>query len=83
LTQGQVNILQAFRVQLMGNYTILLQCVSSIQQMAITIRVLPKVYYSYKSKFMFHTLISSVILTISVIIQLQLLGLTTLQTVAI
>jgi len=35
LTQGQVNTLQAFSVQLMGNYTTVLQCVSSILRMAI------------------------------------------------
>jgi hypothetical protein len=67
LTQGQVNILQVLSVQLMGNYATDLQCVSSILQMAITISVLPKGYYSYKSQFMLRTLISSVILIIRVI----------------
>ena len=83
LTQGQVNILQAFNVKLMGNYTIVLQCVSSILQMAITISVLPNGYYSYKSQFTLHTLISSVILIIRVIISLQLLGLIIVPTMAI
>jgi hypothetical protein len=83
LTQGQVNILQAFRVQLMENYTTVLQCVSSILQMAITISVLPKGYNSYKSQFTLHTLIANVIFTVRLIIQLQLLGLTTIKTIAI
>jgi len=68
LTPGQVNILQAFSVKLMGNYTTVLQCVSSILRMAVIISVLPNGYYSYKSQFMLHTLISSVILIIRIII---------------
>jgi len=51
--------------------------------MAITISVLPNGYYSYKSQFMLHTLNSSVILTIRVIIKLQLLGLIIVPTMAI
>jgi hypothetical protein len=66
----------------MGNYTIVLQCVSSILLMAITISLLPK-GHSYKSQLTLHTLIAKVILTISVIIQLQLLGLTIVPTVTI
>jgi hypothetical protein len=49
-------------------------CVYSILQMAITINVLPNGYYSYKSQFMLHTLISSVILNTAIVIELQLLG---------
>jgi len=49
LTQDQVNILQAFSVQLMGIYATFLRGVSSILQMGITINVLPNGYCSYKS----------------------------------
>jgi len=68
VTQGQVNT----SIQCTTNsniYKTVLQCDSSIRQRAITISVLPKGYYSYKSQFMLYTVILIVILTTRVIIQ--------------
>jgi len=57
LTQEQVNILQAYSVQLMGIYATVLLGVSSILQRAIAINVLPNGCYTYKSQSMLHTVI--------------------------